>query len=94
MRSKFKWIFSFNGFVHAICVCTRRTITGTVSDATGPVPGVNVQVKGTKVGVQTGFDGKYSIKAKTGCLVYSFVGMNEITRTVGYYKFGKCYNAG
>jgi hypothetical protein len=27
---------------------------------------VNVQVKGTKVGVQTGFDGKYSIKAKTG----------------------------
>jgi hypothetical protein len=32
--------------------------------------------------VQTGF-GKYSIKAKTGdVLVYSFVGMNEITRTV------------
>jgi hypothetical protein len=40
--------------------------------------------KSTKVGVQTGFDGKYSIKAKTGdVLVYSFVGMNEITRTVG-----------
>jgi hypothetical protein len=38
----------------------KRTITGTVSDATGPVPGVNVTVK---VGVQTGF-GKYSIKAK------------------------------
>jgi hypothetical protein len=34
--------------------------------------------KGTKVGVQTGFDGKYSIKAKTGdVLVYSFVRMTD-----------------
>lgn len=61
-----------------------RTITGTVSDATGPIPGVNVLVKGTKVGVQTGFDGKYSIKAKTGdVLVYSFVGMIETKANVG-----------
>jgi hypothetical protein len=40
-------------------------------------------LKGTKVGVQTGFDGKYSIKAKTGdVLVYSFVGMT-VSRPVG-----------
>ena len=85
MRSKFKWIFSLlMALSMQFAFAQERTITGTVSDGAGPVPGVNVQVKGTKVGVQTGFDGKYSIKAKTGdVLVYSFVGMNEITRTVG-----------
>ena len=85
MRSKFKWIFSLlMALSMQFAFAQERTITGTVSDGAGPVPGVNVQVKGTKVGVQTGFDGKYSVKAKTGdVLVYSFVGMNEITRTVG-----------
>ena len=85
MRSKFKWIFSLlMALSMQFAFAQERTITGTVTDALGPVPGVNVIVKGTKVGVQTGFDGKYSIKAKTGdVLVYSFVGLNEITRTVG-----------
>jgi TonB-linked SusC/RagA family outer membrane protein len=61
-----------------------KTVTGVVTDATGPLPGVNILVKGTKTGVQTDFDGKYSIKAKTGdVLVFSFVGMAETTKTVG-----------
>ena len=85
MRSKFKWIFSLlMALSMQFAFAQERTITGTVSDATGPVPGVNVTVKGTKVGVQTGFDGKYSIKAKTGdVLVYSFVGMTDTSKTVG-----------
>ena len=84
MRSKFKWIFSLlMALSMQFAFAQERTITGTVSDGAGPVPGVNVQVKGTKVGVQTGFDGKYSIKAKTGdVLVYSFVGMKEATANV------------
>jgi len=61
-----------------------RVISGTVSDASGPVPGINVIVKGTKNGVQTDFDGKYSIKAKTGdVLLFSYVGMQDVTITVG-----------
>jgi hypothetical protein len=61
-----------------------KTITGMVSDATGPIPGANVIVKGTTRGVQTNFDGTYSIKAKDGeKLVYSFMGMNDVVRTVG-----------
>ncbi|TDD78803.1 SusC/RagA family TonB-linked outer membrane protein [Flavobacterium caseinilyticum] len=85
MRSKFKWIFSLllalsMQFVFA----QEKTVTGVVSDASGPVPGVNVIIKGSKAGTQTDFDGKYSIRAKAGdVLIYSFVGMSESTRTVG-----------
>lgn len=61
-----------------------KTITGTVTDAAGPLPGVNVVVQGTTRGVQTNFDGSYSIKAKEGeKLVYSFMGMNNVTKTIG-----------
>lgn len=61
-----------------------KTITGVVSDASGPLPGVNVVIKGTQRGVQTNFDGGYSIKAKEGeTLVFTFLGMKEITRLVG-----------
>ena len=53
-----------------------KVIKGVVSDSSGPIPGVNVVVKGTKVGIQTDFDGKFSIQAKTGdVLVFSFVGL-------------------
>jgi TonB-linked SusC/RagA family outer membrane protein len=61
-----------------------KTVTGVVSDKTGPVPGANVVVKGTTRSTQTDFDGKYSIKAKAGeVLVISFVGMTDKVVTVG-----------
>jgi TonB-dependent SusC/RagA subfamily outer membrane receptor len=61
-----------------------KTVSGVVSDGSGPVPGANVMVRGTKNGVQTDFDGKYAIKAKVGdVLVISFVGMQEATVKVG-----------
>jgi TonB-linked SusC/RagA family outer membrane protein len=61
-----------------------KTVTGIVSDKSGPLPGANVVIQGTKTGTQTDVDGKYSIKAKAGdLLVFSFVGMNETTAKVG-----------
>ncbi|NDH69250.1 MAG: hypothetical protein EBY22_15390, partial [Gammaproteobacteria bacterium] len=41
-----------------------RTITGTVTakEDGSALPGVSIQVKGTKVGTQTGADGKFTIK--------------------------------
>lgn len=52
-----------------------QTVTGTVSDASGPLPGVNVLVKGTNTGTVTDFDGNFQISAKNGeTLVFSFVG--------------------
>jgi TonB-dependent SusC/RagA subfamily outer membrane receptor len=58
-----------------------RTITGVVSDASGALPGANVIIKGSNNGVQTDFDGIYSIQAKTGdILEFNFVGY--ITQTI------------
>ena len=37
-------------------------ISGYVSDNKGNLPGVSVIVKGTTIGTETNFDGKYSIK--------------------------------
>ena len=61
-----------------------KTVTGVVSDSSGPLPGANVVVQGSKNGTQTDVDGKYSIKAKTGdVLVFSFIGMTDTSATVG-----------
>jgi len=67
--------FSFSGFAQQQTV----QINGTVSDSDGlPLPGVNIVVKGTTVGVSTDFDGIYSINAPAGAnLVFSYVGFND-----------------
>ncbi|MFV0247906.1 MAG: carboxypeptidase-like regulatory domain-containing protein [Tenacibaculum sp.] len=61
-----------------------RTITGTVSDESGPLPGVTVLIKGTSQGTQTDFDGNYNIKAKTdNILIFSYIGMKTTEKTIG-----------
>lgn len=61
-----------------------KTISGTVSDQRGTLPGVNVTIKGVKRSTQTDFNGKYSIQAQTGeVLVFTFLGMKTFTATVG-----------
>ncbi len=62
-----------------------KTITGTVVDEEGlPLPGVNIVVKGTTKGVQTDFDGKFSINASQGeFLVFSFIGLQTAEYPVG-----------
>lgn len=52
-----------------------QTVSGTVSDESGPLPGVNVLVQGTSTGTVTNFDGEYEINANNGdTLVFSFLG--------------------
>lgn len=59
------------------------SVSGIVSDAEGPIPGVSVKVKGTNTGVATDVDGKYSIKTTKGAvLVFSSVGYAEQQVTV------------
>ena len=52
------------------------SITGTVTDANGPLPGVNVKLKGTSIGATTDASGNYklSVPDGNGTLVFSFVG--------------------
>ncbi|TDP58375.1 SusC/RagA family TonB-linked outer membrane protein [Flavobacterium dankookense] len=85
MRSKFKWIFSLLlAFSMQLSFAQEKTVTGVVTDKLGPLPGANVVVKGSTNGVQTDFDGKYSIKAKAGdVLQISFTGYDAKSVTVG-----------
>ena len=85
MKTKFSGILTLLlAFVVHLTFAQDKTISGTVSDAMGPLPGVNIIVKGTSTGTQTDFDGNYSISASVGdVLVYSFVGYTTTERTVG-----------
>ena len=53
-----------------------QDVSGTVSDATGPLPGASVVVKGTTTGAQTDFDGNYTITdvPADGTLLFSYIG--------------------
>jgi len=61
-----------------------QTVTGTVTESSGPLPGVNVSVKGTQNGTTTDFDGKYTINnvGQDATLVFSYLGYK--TREVKY----------
>ena len=63
-------------------VFSQITVTGVVSDSGGPIPGVNVVVKGTTNGASTDFDGRYTINnvPSGGTLVFSYLGF--VTREV------------
>lgn len=53
-------------------------ILGTVSDNVGPLPGANVLIQGTGIGVRTDFNGYYSLNARRGdVLVFSFIGLDD-----------------
>ncbi|WP_036825669.1 SusC/RagA family TonB-linked outer membrane protein [Polaribacter sp. Hel1_85] len=81
----------FNGFltlllalVVQISFAQTKTISGTVSDKSGSLPGVSVLVQGTKTGAETDFDGKYSVMAKSGdVLVFRYLGYKTVMKTVG-----------
>ena len=60
-----------------------QEVTGTVSDANGPLPGASVVVKGTVTGTQTDFDGNYTIEAGSDAtLVFSYVGFKTAEAAV------------
>ncbi|TXE15555.1 SusC/RagA family TonB-linked outer membrane protein [Psychroserpens burtonensis] len=87
MKLKLTWLMTlFMAFVMQLSFAQEKTVTGTVTSAADglPLPGVSVIVKGTSRGVQTDFDGNYSIKASTGeTLVFSFVGMKKSEKKIG-----------
>jgi len=63
-------IFMSYGFTYA------QSVSGTVSDSNGALPGANVFVKGTSNGATTDFDGKYTLNnvASDAVLQISYLG--------------------
>lgn len=63
----------------------QQSITGTVGDNEGPLPGVSVIIKGTAQGVVTDFDGNYTISVSNqeAELVFSYLGFLTQEITVG-----------
>ncbi|NQX55661.1 SusC/RagA family TonB-linked outer membrane protein [Pedobacter panaciterrae] len=73
-------------FVATSAMAQDRTITGTVTDKEDgkPLPGVTVLIKGSKVGTQTGGDGKYAISVPSGSteLTFSYLGYTVQTLAI------------
>jgi TonB-linked SusC/RagA family outer membrane protein len=84
MKTKFKGILTlFLALVVQISFAQQRTISGKVTDGTGPLPGVSVVIKGTTNGTETDFDGKYSITASSGdILIFRYLGYLSINKTI------------
>ena len=86
--SKMKIIFSF---VVCFVIFSQMTyaqsftVTGTVTDSEGTLPGVNVAVIGTARGTATDADGRYSIEVpnQDAILLFSFIGFNDVEEMVG-----------
>ena len=85
MKTKFNGILTLLlALTVQLSIAQEKTVSGTVSDASGALPGVSVLIKGSTNGTETDFDGKYSIKAKTGdVLSFSFLGYKNVEKTVG-----------
>lgn len=67
-------------------ISAQKKITGIINDSSGsPAPGVTILVKGTTIGTQTDFDGKFAIIVPddNAILVISFVGFSNMEVVVG-----------
>ena len=55
-----------------------QTVSGSVSDASGPLPGVSVNVKGTSVGTETDFDRKvFDYRCSRSCSGLQVLGVQN-----------------
>ena len=84
MKTKIKGILTLLlAFVVHITFAQEKTVSGTVSDESGVLPGVSVVIEGSNRGVETDFDGKYSIEANSGdVFVFRYLGYETAKITV------------
>ncbi|SDX79899.1 iron complex outermembrane recepter protein [Flavobacterium degerlachei] len=68
-------------FLTVLCtsMAYSQDVSGTVSDASGPLPGASILVKGTSIGAQTDFDGKFTIRnvGANAVLVFTYIGLKQ-----------------
>ena len=62
-------------------------VSGNVSDSLGPLPGVNIVIKGTSKGTQTDFDGNYTLSASINdTLIYTYVGFKPVNHVITHLQ--------
>ena len=70
--------------MYQVSYAQSKVVSGKVSDASGPLPGVSVIVKGTETGTSTDASGSFSISApENATLVISFIGYEKQEIKVG-----------
>lgn len=70
--------------IFTIAAYAQKTVTGTVKDASGALPGVSISVKGTSKATQTDGNGRFSISANsTDVLVFNAIGFTRQEVAVG-----------
>ena len=78
MKQARRLILSFVALLSCTIMYAQQEITGTVTDAMGPVIGATVMEKGTSNGTVTDFDGNFKIKVQPGAtLVFTYIGYNN-----------------
>ncbi|MEZ7944567.1 MAG: SusC/RagA family TonB-linked outer membrane protein [Flavobacteriaceae bacterium] len=84
MKTKFNGILTlFLALIVQISFAQQRTISGTVFDESGPLPGVSIIIKGSTNGTETNFDGNYSIRVNKGAiLVFNYLGYKIVERKI------------
>jgi TonB-linked SusC/RagA family outer membrane protein len=61
-----------------------KNVRGTISDDSGPIPGVSILVKNANRGTESDFDGNYSISVSKGStLVFRYLGYKTVEKLVG-----------
>jgi len=84
MKKLILLIFSVTIVFTTSTFAQETTITGKLSDASGELPGVSIQIKGTTTGAISDANGEYTIKAnQNDVIVFSFVGYATKEITVG-----------
>lgn len=83
MKNKLFKNLIFPVFLCLGSVIYAQTVKGVVTDASGPIPGANIVIKGTTTGTVTDFDGNFEIAVDTGnVLVISYIGY--VTQEINY----------
>lgn len=76
MRKNIIYKLILLGIILSGSIIHAQTVKGVVSDSNGPLPQVNVTVKGTAINTVTDFDGNYTINnaGSNAILVFSYIG--------------------
>ncbi|PKP13726.1 MAG: TonB-dependent receptor [Bacteroidetes bacterium HGW-Bacteroidetes-3] len=82
MKNLLKKSLFISAFLFLNTMMQAQTVTGKVSDANGPLPGVNVVVQNTKNGTTTDFDGKFMLNNLPENAVLSFSYVGYVTQDV------------